>query len=73
MRFKAASYTQDRVRRIKKKYLKIARRQSGKGLAGNLAKIGLEMGSQAINSSFGKKIIKGWITYQIYLDMESQK
>ena len=61
------------MRRIKKKYLKIARRQSGKGLAGNLAKIGLEMGSQAIKSSSGKKIIKGWITYQIYLDMESQK
>ena len=45
------------MRRIKKKYLKIARRQSSKGLAGNLAKIGLEMGLKAVNSSLGRKLI----------------
>ena len=33
------------------------KRQSGKGMASNLAKIGLTMGSKAVNSSFGKKLI----------------
>ena len=50
--FKAASSTQERVRRIKKKYQKMAKR-----LAGNLAKIVLEIGSKAVNSSFGRKLI----------------
>ena len=57
VRFKAASSTQDRVRRIKKKYQKMARKESGKGLAENLAKIGLEMESKVINSSLGRKLI----------------
>ena len=57
VRFKAASSTQERVRRIKKKYQKMAKRQSGKRLAGNLAKIVLEIGSKAVNSSFGRKLI----------------
>ena len=57
VRFKAASSAQDRVRRIKKKYQKLGKRQSGKGLNGNLAKIGLEMGSKSVNSSLGRKLI----------------
>ena len=35
----------------------MAKRQSGKRLAGNLAKIVLEIGSKAVNSSFGRKLI----------------
>ena len=35
----------------------MARKQSGKELAENLAKIGLEMESKAINSSLGRKLI----------------
>ena len=57
IRFKAASSTQDRARRMKIKYQKMARKQSGKELAENLAKIGLEMESKAINSSLGRKLI----------------
>ena len=30
------------------------RRQSGKGVGENLAKLGFEMGSKALNSSFGR-------------------
>ena len=33
------------------------RRQAGRGIGENLAKLGLEMGSKAINSEFGKKLI----------------
>ena len=57
VRFKANSSTQDGVRRIKKKYRKMTQKESGKGLAGNLAKIGLEIGFKAINSSLGKRLI----------------
>ena len=32
-------------------------RQSGKGLASNLAKVGLELESKALSSEFGKKLI----------------
>ena len=32
--------------------------QSGRGLASNLAKTGLELGSKALGSEFGKKLIK---------------
>ena len=32
-------------------------RQSGKGLGGNLAKLGIEMGSRALHSSIGKRLI----------------
>ena len=32
-------------------------RQSGKGLAPNLVKVGLELGSKALSSEFGKKLI----------------
>ena len=32
-------------------------RQSGKGLASNLAKVGPELGSKALSSEFGKKLI----------------
>ena len=35
----------------------MARKESGKGLAENLAKIGLEMESKVINSSLGRKLI----------------
>ena len=47
--------TQDRARRIKNK--KYRRLQSGRGLAGTIANLGLEMGSKAINSALGKKLI----------------
>ena len=46
--------TQDRARRIKKKYRRL---QSGKGLASTIANLGLTMGSKAINSVLGKKLI----------------
>ena len=32
--------------------------QSGKGLASSLAKTGLELGTKALGSEFGKKIVK---------------
>ena len=32
-------------------------RQTGKGIADNLANLGIKLGSQAINSSLGKKLI----------------
>ena len=32
-------------------------KQAGKGLASNLANLGIRLGSQAINSTFGKKLI----------------
>ena len=47
--------TQDRARRIKNK--KYRRLQSGRGLASTIANLGLEMGSKAINSALGKKLI----------------
>ena len=50
--------TQDRARRIKKKYRKLRGVQTSRGLVGNLAKLGLNMVSKAINSVFGKKLIK---------------
>ena len=46
--------TQDRARRIKKKKEELRRAQTGKGLAGNLANLGISMGSKAINSVLGK-------------------
>ena len=49
--------TQDRARRIKKKKEELRRAQTGKGLAGNLANLGISMGSKAINSVLGKEII----------------
>ena len=49
--------TQDRAKRIKKKYSRLRRAQAGCGLIGNLAKLGLNTGSKAINSVFGKKLI----------------
>ena len=41
-----------------KRMKKNKRKQSGKGRGENLAKLGLEFGSKAINSSVGKKLIK---------------
>ena len=38
--------TQDRARRIKRKYRKLRRAQTGKGLAGNLANLGISMSSK---------------------------
>ena len=46
--------TQDRARRIKKIYRRL---QSGRGLASTLANLGLKMGSKAINSVLGRKLI----------------
>ena len=53
--------TQDRARRIKKNYRKLRRAQTGKGLNGNLQNLGICMGSKAINSVLGKKIIDNGI------------
>ena len=52
---------QDRARRIKKNYRKLRRAQTGKGLNGNLQNLGICMGSKAINSVLGKKIIDNGI------------
>ena len=49
--------TQDRARKIKKKYRKLRRAQTGRGIVGDLAKLGLNTGSKAINSVLGKKLI----------------
>ena len=49
--------TQERARRIRKKYKKLRGVQTGRGLEENLAKLGLNMGSKAINFVFGKKLI----------------
>ena len=46
--------TQERARRKRKKYKKLRGVQTGRGLVGNLAKLGLNMGSKAINFVFGK-------------------
>ena len=51
----ANTATQDRARRIKKKYRKLRRNQTGCGIAGNLTKLGISMGSKAINSVLEKK------------------
>ena len=49
---------QDRVRRIRKKYRKSRGiGQIGSGLVSSLANLGLKMGSKAINSVSGKKLI----------------
>ena len=50
--------TQDRARRIKKIYRKLRWVQTGKGLADNLANLGISLGSKAINSVIGKKLIE---------------
>ena len=39
-------------------YRKLRRAQTGKGLAENLANLGIRMGSKAINSLLGKKLIE---------------
>ena len=49
--------TQDRAKRIKKKYSRLWHAQTGCGLVGNLTKLGLNIGSKAINSAFEKKLI----------------
>ena len=47
--------TQDREKN-KKKYRKLQRAQTGKGLTGNLSNLGISMGSKTINYVLGKKI-----------------
>ena len=42
---------------MKKKCWKLPRAQTGKAFAGNVANLGISMGSKAINSVLGKKII----------------
>ena len=46
--------TQDRARRIRKKY---RRMQSGRGLASTIANLGIKMGSKATNSVLRRKLI----------------
>ena len=53
----ANTQTQDRARRIKKKKRKLRRAQTGKGLADSLGNLRISMGSKAINSVIGKKLI----------------
>ena len=49
--------TQDRARRIQRKCRRQQPSHTERGLVGDLAKLGIRMGSKAINSAFGKKII----------------
>ena len=57
MRFALANTpTQDRARKIKKNYRKLQRVQTGRGKVSDLPKLGISMGSKAINSVLGKKI-----------------
>ena len=46
--------TQDRARRIKKKYNRLRGAQSGRGMVRNLAKLGIRMGLKAISSVLRK-------------------
>ena len=46
--------TQDKSRRIKRKYRTQRLAQTGRGLVGDLAKLGIRIGSKAIYSDFGK-------------------
>ena len=48
---------QDRAVGIKRKCRRQRLAQTGHGLVGDLAKLGIRMGSKAINSASGKKII----------------
>ena len=58
MRFALANTrTQDRARRIKKKYRKLRRTQTGPGIVGDLTKLSISMGSKPINFVLGKKLI----------------
>ena len=56
MRFTSSTSLRERLARTKR-YRASRKWQTGSGLASNLAKIGLEMGSKAINSAHGKKIL----------------
>ena len=47
--------TQHRAKRINKQNEKIQRAQAGKGLAANLANLGIRFSSKAINLVIGKK------------------
>ena len=56
VRFTPSTSLRERLARIK--WYRASRKvQTGSGLASNLAKIGLTMGSKAINSALGIKII----------------
>ena len=69
--------TQDRARRIRKKYRKLPGVQTGCEWVRNLAKLGLDMGSKAVNSMFGKKLIdegiKQTFISHIFIGMGHQK
>ena len=53
--------TQNKAKTIKKNYRNLHRTQTGKGLADNLANVRIIMGSKAINSVTGKKLLEKWI------------
>ena len=55
VRFTPSTSLRERIARIKR--YRACRKQTGSGLASNLANIGLTMGSKALNSALGKKII----------------
>ena len=66
VRKKRTRFSRDRARRIKK-YRRQWLAQTGRGLVGDLAKLGIRMGSKAINSAFGKRIIDGRINQMLNL------
>ena len=55
VRFTPSTSLRERIARIKR--YRAYRKQTGSGLASNLANIGLTMGLKALNSALGKKII----------------
>ena len=54
VKFTPSTSLRERIARIKR-YRDSRKKQTGSGLTGNLAKIGLNLGSQALNSNIGKK------------------
>ena len=56
VRFALANTTTQDGEKNKKKYRKLQRAQTGKGLTGNLSDLGISMGSKTINYVLGKKI-----------------
>ena len=56
LRFTPSTSLRERLARVKR-YRALKKGQTGSGLAGNLARVGLTLGSQALHSSLGKKLI----------------
>ena len=56
VRFALANTPTQDGEKNEKKYRKLQRAQTGKGLTGNLSNLGISMGSKTINYVLGKKI-----------------